>query len=36
MIEELPERFQQRDRPVVPWGPDAITVERLDRNAALG
>ncbi len=35
MIEELPERFQQRDQPVVPWGPDAILVERLDRGAAL-
>ena len=35
MIEELPERFQQRDQPVVPWGPDAILVERLDRDAAL-
>ena len=35
MIEELPERFQQRDQPVVPWGPDAILVERLERDAAV-
>jgi AhpD family alkylhydroperoxidase len=35
MIEELPERFQDRAEPVVPWGPDAILVERLDRTAAI-
>ena len=34
MTDELPERFRDRSEAVVPWGPDAILVERLDGEPA--
>lgn len=35
MTDELPQRFKERGEPVVPWGPDAILVERLDGEPAI-